>query len=124
VGLRQADWDDYAGTLSVLHGDFKHNNIIVDPASGRLVGVIDWGNAAIGDPALDFMSLVLWRGWRFMHAVLRTYQLPLDEGFLDRVRLHSQLAALQWLTDSIRRRMNPELHLSWLRNAFSLVAAS
>ena len=124
VGLRQADWDDYTGTLRVLHGDFKHNNIIVDPVSGRLVGVIDWGNAAVGDPAMDFMSVVLWRGWRFMHAVLSTYELPVDEEFLDRVRFKAQVEALQWLTDSIRRRVDPEVHLSWLRNAFSLASAS
>lgn len=126
AGLGDVDWDDsgYAGPLRFLHGDFKGSNIIVDPASRRLAGVIDWGNAAVGDPALDFMSLVLWRGWRFMHAVLDAYQLPTDEGFLDRVRYHAQLQALQWLADSIRRRSDTELHLSWLRNAFSLDSTS
>jgi aminoglycoside phosphotransferase (APT) family kinase protein len=124
VGLRQADWDNYAGTLRVLHGDLKHNNIIVDPTSGRLAGIIDWGNAAVGDPAMDFMSLVLWRGWRFMHAALSAYELAIDEGFLDRVRLMARLEALQWLTDSIKRGVDAELPLSWLRNAFSLTSAA
>jgi aminoglycoside 2''-phosphotransferase len=124
TGLRQADDDDYAGTLCFLHGDFSADNIIIDPVSGRLVGVIDWGNAAIGDPAFDFMSLVLWRGWQFMHRVLEAYQLPVDETFLDRVKFHAQVQALQWLTDSVKRRLDPELHLTWLRNAFSLDSAS
>lgn len=56
AGVRQYQYDNYSGTLHFLHGDFSPDNIIVDPATGRLVGVIDWGNAALGDPALDFMS--------------------------------------------------------------------
>ena len=126
AGLREVEWDDsgYTGRLRFVHGDFRSGNIIVAPTSGRLVGVVDWGNAAVGDPALDFMTLVLWRGWRFMHRVLGAYQLPTDDGFLDRVRYHAQVQALQWLTDSIRRRLDPEPHLTWLRNAFSLDSAS
>ncbi|HEY9226976.1 MAG TPA: phosphotransferase, partial [Gemmatimonadaceae bacterium] len=120
IGLQQPDWDDYAGTLSFLHGDFKLDNIIVDPASGRVVGVIDWGNAAIGDRALDFVPLVLSRGWTFTHAVLEAYEHPVDEAFLDRLKRHAQIQALQWLTDSVKRRADPELHLTWIRNAFAL----
>jgi aminoglycoside phosphotransferase (APT) family kinase protein len=111
---------DNTRPLCFLHGDFRADNIIVDPASGRLVGVIDWGNAAIGDPAGDFVTVVLWRGWRFMHAVLDTYRRPIGEDFIDRVRLHAQLEALQWLTDSVKRGLDTELHLTSLRNAFSL----
>lgn len=125
AGLREVDWDSgYAGPLRFVHGDFRDGNLIVDPASGRLVGVIDWGNAAVGDPALDFMTLVLWRGWEFTHRALGAYELPTDDQFLDRVRYHAQIQALQALTDSIRRRADTELHLSCLRNAFSLVPAS
>lgn len=123
VGLREVDWDDsgYAGRLCFLHGDFRDGNLIVDPASGRLVGVIDWGNAAVGDPALDFMTLVLWRGWEFMHRALAAYELPTDDGFLERVQYHARIQSLQALADSIRRRADPELHLGWVRNAFGLV---
>jgi aminoglycoside phosphotransferase (APT) family kinase protein len=123
VGLRQADDDDHTGMLRFLHGDFSADNIIVDPTSGRLVGVIDWGNAAVGDPALDFTSLVLWRGWDFMHAVLDAYRLTTDDLFLERVRYHARIQALQWLTDSVKRGLDPGSHLTWLRNAFSLDAA-
>ena len=120
IGVRQPDWDDYTGPHCFLHGDFSPDNVIVDPASGRLVGVIDWGNAALGHPALDFVPLVLSRGWRFVEAVLGAYQRPIEEDFLDRVRITAQLQALQWLTDSVLRRADLELHLTWMRNAFSL----
>jgi aminoglycoside phosphotransferase (APT) family kinase protein len=124
IGLRQPDWDGYTGTPCFLHGDFSLDNVVLDPASGRLVGVIDWGNAAIGDPALDFVPLVLSRGWKFVDAVLGAYQRRIDEGFVDRVKSNAQIQALQWLSDSIWRRADPELHLTWLRNAFSLQSAS
>ena len=122
AGVPPAD-DGYAGTRRFLHGDFSGDNIVADPASGRLVGVIDWSNAVVGDPAQDFTWLVLWRGWRFTHAALGAYELPVDDDFLERLRFHAQLRALEWATDSIRRRADPELHLMWLRNAFSLVSA-
>ncbi|MFI5231146.1 MAG: phosphotransferase family protein [Gemmatimonadales bacterium] len=118
AGVRRGD--DNTGPLCFLHGDFRADNIIVDPASGRLVGVIDWGNAAIGDPAMDFVTLVLWRGWKFMHAALDAYRLPVRDDFIHRVRVCAQLESLQWLTDSVKRGLDTERHLTSLRNAFSL----
>jgi aminoglycoside phosphotransferase (APT) family kinase protein len=126
AGLTEVEWDDsgYVGPLRFLHGDFRDDNLMVDPLTGRLIGVIDWGNAAVGDPALDFTTLVLRRGWDFMQRALASYSLSTDDQFLDRVRYHAQIQSLQWLLDSVRRRVDPEPHLSWVRNAFSLVPAS
>lgn len=94
VGVREPDWDDYQGTPSFLHLDFRGDNILVDPESGRLAGVIDWGNAAVGDPALDFMWLVVWRGWPFAQAVLGNYARPVDAAFVRRVERKAELQAL------------------------------
>ena len=89
AGVREVEWDaGYSGPLHFIHADFRDGNLIIHPATGRLVGVIDWGNSALGDPAIDFMTLVLWRGWSFMHRVLAAYELPTDIGFLDRVEDH------------------------------------
>jgi aminoglycoside 2''-phosphotransferase len=92
AGLTEPLWDDYKGTPSFLHLDFRGNNILVDANSGRLAGVIDWGNAAVGDPALDFMWLVVWRGWPFARAVLENYAKPVDATFAERIK---QKAAIQ-----------------------------
>lgn len=119
IGLSRPDFDPYAGPPRFLHGDFSPDNVIVDPSSGRLAGVIDWGNAAVGDPALDFMGLVLWRGWGFARRVLDAYGGgPVDEDFVERVRFHAETQAVQWLADTVRRRGDSELHLTWVRNAF------
>lgn len=124
LGLRQEAWDDYKGPLRFIHGDFSPDNLMVDPLSGRLTGVIDWGNAATGDPALDFVPLVHWRGWEFAQAVMSAYRLEAGSDFIERIRFHAQVQALQWLTDTIKRRVDPGLHLNWLKNAFGLRSAT
>lgn len=119
VGVTQPEWDEFSGALSFLHGDFGPANIIVDPSTGRLEGIIDWGNAQLGDRARDFHRLVLDRGWTFTKGVLQAYGLPRDEQFVDRLRYYAQMEAAQWLADSVRRGLDPALHLKWVRNAFS-----
>jgi aminoglycoside phosphotransferase (APT) family kinase protein len=42
---------------ALVHGDFWQENLLADPASGRLTGVLDWENAMMGDPAQDFGPL-------------------------------------------------------------------
>ncbi|MFJ6321257.1 MULTISPECIES: aminoglycoside phosphotransferase family protein [unclassified Rhizobium] len=41
-----------------LHGDLKADNLIA--RAGRLIGVIDWGLCAIGDPAADYAAAWSW----------------------------------------------------------------
>ena len=123
VGITQPDWDDYEGELFFLHGDFGPPNIIVDVSTGRLAGVIDWGNAALGDRARDFLRLVLELGWDFTHRVLDAYGLPVDEEFLRRLRRYSRVEAAQWLLDSVIRGLDTERNLRWVRNAFSVGGA-
>ena len=41
---------------TLIHGDLGSEHVFVD--AGRITGVIDWGDAAIGDPALDHGRLM------------------------------------------------------------------
>ena len=41
-----------------LHGDLKADNLIAK--EGQLVGVIDWGLSAVGDPAADYAAAWSW----------------------------------------------------------------
>ncbi len=43
----------------LVHGDIAAQNILVDPATGALEGVVDWGDAGWGDPAVEFAKLRL-----------------------------------------------------------------
>jgi aminoglycoside phosphotransferase (APT) family kinase protein len=52
-----AEVDSLAGfTPSLVHGDLGGEHMLVD--GGKLVGVIDWADAGVGDPALDYSWLV------------------------------------------------------------------
>jgi len=123
AGVTQPEWDQFRGALSFLHGDFSPANIIVDPSTGRLAGIIDWGNAQLGDRAWDFHKLVLNCGWGFTSTAMEAYGLPRGEGFVERVRFYAQMEAAQWLADSVRRGLDPSLNLKRVRNAFSLDGA-
>lgn len=120
LGLQPEPSSDISMRRCFIHGDFMPDNLIVDPESGSLVGIVDWGNATLGDPALDFIWLVMWRGWSFARDAIEAYGLPVDDRFEDRVRFHAQLTATQWLADTVRRGGDPTLHLSWVRNAFGM----
>lgn len=67
--------DDEVDRFSPLlrHGDLWYGNVLVDPQTGRLNAVLDWDNAAIGDPAWD-LTRQLHLGDRFAAAVLRAYR--------------------------------------------------
>ncbi|WP_328394128.1 phosphotransferase family protein [Nocardia sp. NBC_00416] len=45
---------------AIVHGDYRLDNVVVDPAGGRVAGVLDWEMATIGDPLTDLASMVVW----------------------------------------------------------------
>ncbi len=47
---------------SVIHNDYKYDNVVLDPADpARIVAVLDWEMATTGDPLSDLgMSLAYW----------------------------------------------------------------
>ncbi|MEM0997676.1 MAG: phosphotransferase family protein [Bacteroidota bacterium] len=48
--------------LCVIHNDFRLDNVVLDPTDpARIIGVLDWELAAIGDPLMDLgNSLAYW----------------------------------------------------------------
>ena len=48
---------------SVVHGDFKLDNVMLDPDDvGRIVAVFDWEMSALGDPLVDLGILLAYWG--------------------------------------------------------------
>lgn len=47
---------------ALIHNDWKYDNVVLDPQDlGRIIGVLDWEMATVGDPALDLAtSLGYW----------------------------------------------------------------
>ena len=44
-------------TPSLVHNDLWPGNVLLDPASGHVLGVVDWERALYGDPLLDFVGM-------------------------------------------------------------------
>lgn len=71
-----------------IHGDLAGEHILCDPASGRITGVIDWGDVRIADPALDFAGLLADCGRDFAQRVLDDYEGDVDAHFLSRATFY------------------------------------
>jgi aminoglycoside phosphotransferase (APT) family kinase protein len=52
-------------SAAIVHGDYRLDNVVVDPVLGHIVAVLDWEMATLGDPLTDLAStLVWWDGMR------------------------------------------------------------
>jgi aminoglycoside 2''-phosphotransferase len=85
-------WEDFLHNETIfafqpvlIHCDLACEHIFCDPVSGVLTGVIDWGDAAIGDPAMDFVGLHNGRGREFTEHVLARYKGTVDTAFWKRM---------------------------------------
>ena len=72
---------------ALIHRDLSGEHILFDPGQGRITGIIDWEDAAIGDPAFDFTGLLDY-GPEFVQGVLAAYGGPRDGGMLNRARFY------------------------------------
>ncbi len=50
-----------AGRAALIHNDFKLDNVVLEPGSLAIAGVLDWEMATVGDPLMDLgASLAYW----------------------------------------------------------------
>ena len=111
----------YAGPPRLIHNDIGIEHLIVDPGSGRLVGIIDWEDASIGDPAFDFVGLRYWLGADFVESMLQCYAVAVDPGFRERLEFLTRLRTLDDLGNALLKSGRHRIgkHVAWLRTAFS-----
>jgi aminoglycoside phosphotransferase (APT) family kinase protein len=112
----------------LIHGDLGPHNIVVDPVTYRVAGLIDYEGAAYGDRTQDFVYLVLQRADEpMLEGAIDAYQsitgVAIDRG---RVRLLNAVAAIGFL--AFRHGHPPEEvwcgrtldeDLAWTRAALS-----
>lgn len=129
---RAADWvrDNarrpqavFRGSLRLIHDDLSPEHLLVDPDTGDLVGILDWSDAILGDPARDFAPLVAWYGWSYADNVIRSYPHRIDRGFRERLRFMARVLSVLWLAEA--REWTPDAvddivrHVRWVHNVFA-----
>jgi aminoglycoside 2''-phosphotransferase len=85
--------DRYPFEPRLRHGDFGTGNILYDPETLSIAGILDFGSAGIGDPAVDFAGLFACYEEAFYRQCSAVY--PEMEQALDRVHFYRGTFALQ-----------------------------
>lgn len=74
------------------HGDFGPSNILFDPKTQTIKGIIDFGESGLGDPAYDFAGILSGYGEFFLRRFYKTY--PEAEFFRERISFYKGTFAL------------------------------
>jgi len=77
-------------TPALRHGDFCGENILWDPQRGKITGVQDFTNCAVGDPALD-LAAISTLGEDFSALILRAYAAEAQDQALLKARMRFYL---------------------------------
>lgn len=80
---------------ALIHADLAPYHILYQSTQQEISGVLDFGVAGIGDPALDLGALISNYGESFVRK-LDTFYPGLDH-FLPRARFYAQAIELQWV---------------------------
>jgi aminoglycoside phosphotransferase (APT) family kinase protein len=100
----------------VIHSDLLPEHILIDPATGRLAGIIDFADMWVGDPASDFAGLAALGGWDLVRKTIAAYELGVDDSFVERVVWRTRRLHLGWFVND---GDEDEEHLKLVIDAFS-----
>ena len=86
---------------AIVHGDLVEDHLLVDPTTGAMAGIIDFGDVALGDPAAD-LACFWFYGAEAIAQARRAYR-PRnpDPGVFDRARNHFIRARIDRLHDRL-----------------------
>jgi aminoglycoside phosphotransferase (APT) family kinase protein len=73
-------------TPRLVHGDLWAEHVLIDPHTRSVSGIIDWGDAVIGDPVIDLAGVYAWRGEQGLKDLLAHYSGILDPDLIGRAR--------------------------------------
>lgn len=86
-----AELDRAPRPLALIHRDLAPEHILATSDGTRIAGIIDWGDLALGDPALDFAGFAADERDPRLSAMLSAYGPP-DPGLARRAAWYARLA--------------------------------
>lgn len=105
----------------LIHADVSGDHLLIDEA-GRLCGVIDFADALMADPALDFAGVLNHLGWRDLERVLSHYTGVVDDGAMERTRFYIRIAPIFQVTFGLDA-VGPEERRAGIRRLAALAGA-
>lgn len=88
----------FHGAPSLTHNDLWAEHILIDPDTGGVSGIIDWGDAMLGDSAVDFATLYASYGATWLENVISHYSRPLDAAIISRSRFLAACFSIHTIT--------------------------
>lgn len=85
-----SDDANFSFSPTLIHADLGPEHILCR-SSGEIAGVIDWSDARVGDPALDFAWLLHGLGESSARSLLDAYEPEVDASFLRRALFYHGL---------------------------------
>ncbi|MCG7406660.1 aminoglycoside phosphotransferase family protein [Paenibacillus sp. ACRRX] len=79
--------------MTLIHGDFGASNILWNPETSMVSGIIDFGGSGLGDPAYDFAGILSSYGEDFFDMCINLY--PNGNEISERVQFYKSTFALQ-----------------------------
>jgi aminoglycoside 2''-phosphotransferase len=96
-----ADRTNFDYELKLVDTDLPPYHILFDRQSRRLTGIIDFGCAGLGDPAIDLGVLMYNYGESFVRRIYGAY--PEAENYQKRARFYAGAHEVRWLLTGIER---------------------
>ncbi len=87
--------------LKMVDTDIPPYHIIFNRQTKRINGIIDFGCAGLGDPAIDFGVIIYNYGESFMNRFYKVY--PEAETYLKRARFYAGAHEVRWILTGIER---------------------
>ena len=99
-----ADERNFDYELRMIDSDIPPYHIIFDKQLKRVSGIIDFGCAGLGDPAIDLGVIIYNYGESFLDRFYRVY--PEAEDYVKRARFYAGAHEVRWLLTGIEKN-NP-----------------
>jgi aminoglycoside 2''-phosphotransferase len=96
-----AERSNFEYELKMVDTDLPPYHIMFDRQRRRVNGIIDFGCAGLGDPAIDFGVIIYNYGESFMDRLYGVY--PEAETYLKRARFYAGAHEVRWLLTGIKR---------------------
>ena len=96
-----ADRNNFEYELRLVDTDIPPYHIMYDNEKTRINGIIDFGCAGLGDPAIDFGVIIYNYGESFMERFYASY--PEAETYVKRARFYAGAHEVRWLLTGLER---------------------